>query len=61
MREITTKEAIDILRITLRTLQKHCQALCFAKIGGHYFLSACQVEEIRQHMANNPRGRKKHK
>ncbi len=57
---ITTKEANGILRITLRTLQKHCQVLSFAKIGGHYLLTAVQVEQVRRYMADHPRGRRKH-
>ena len=60
MEYITTKEAAKLLKITLRTIQKHCQALGFVKFGGNYMLTACQVEEIRNHMAANPRGRRRH-
>ncbi len=60
MEYITTKQAAaDILGITLRTLQKHCQALGFAKTGGHYLLTAVQVEQVQKYMADHPRGRRK--
>jgi len=61
MEYITTKEAATAIGITLRILQKHCQALGFAKTGGHYLLTACQVEEVKKYMADNPRGRRKNK
>ena len=57
MNYITTKQAADLIGITLRTLQKHCQALGFAKIGGNYLLTAVQVEQVQKHMADHPQGR----
>jgi len=59
MNYMTTREAATALGVTLRTVQNHCKALGFTKIGGHYWLSDKKIEQIRQYMADNPRGRRK--
>ena len=61
MEYVTTTQATELLGIRLRTVQLHCQALDFVKTGGHYLLTAVQVEQVQHYMAEHPRGRRKNK
>jgi len=59
MNYMTTRTAATYLEVTLRTVQNHCQALGYNKAGRDYLLTNGQVELIRQHMADHPRGGRK--
>ena len=59
MNYMTTREAATSLEITLRTVQNHCKALGFSKAGRDYLLTPGQVNQIRQYMAEHPRGGRK--
>ena len=59
MNFMTTRAAAINLGVTLRTVQNHCKALGFSKAGRDYLLTPGRVEQIRQYMADHPRGGKK--
>ena len=59
MNYMTTREAAISLGVTLRTVQNHCKALGFNKTGRDYLLTNGQVNEIRRHMIDHPRGKRK--
>ena len=59
MNFMTTRAAAINLGVTLRTVQNHCKALGFSKTGRDYLLTVGQVNQIRQYMADHPRGVRK--
>jgi len=59
MNFMTTRAAAINLGVTLRTVQNHCKALGFSKTGRDYLLTVGQVNQIRQYMAEHPRGGRK--
>lgn len=59
MNFIPTDKVAIILGVKRRAIQKHCVLKGFKKIGRDYLLTTEQIEQIRQIMADHPRGRPK--